>query len=227
MTQYPNPYNAPPLPQGYWYFSQYALLAPARYASIFTLCVGGLILMGGVCFGLLGWLATDQIMEQMLQSAGDAAITTGMMRAGLIAFAVVAVLLSLALLALAIFVWRGSVAAIITTIVIVSLVLLFAIFNSISSLLAASGAGGAQLVGAGCFALLVPTTLIALIVMLTSALKAARRASNPLWQQQALYWQYQQPQYSVYGQPGYGYGPPPIPPPPPPPPQGDDATRAP
>jgi hypothetical protein len=112
---------------------------------------------------------------------------------------------------LAIFVWRGSVAAIIATIVLVSLALLLGIFNSLASLQNARWLGGPHLMAVGCVAVLIPLVLGALVAMLVAALKSARRARNALWQQQAQYWQYQQQQYA-YGQPGYGYAqPPPMP----------------
>jgi hypothetical protein len=235
MSQYPpSPYQPqqpqPPLaPLGYGggYGAgdpTQAYLAPARRAAIGTFIVAGVTLLCGLCVGLLGVVANEQMLSEVVQNAGEAAVTTDIVRVVLIGMAVAVLIFGISMAVLGVFVWRGSAGAIITTIVITAVAVLVAVANSALSIPRLRGVkGGAELGGFLCVTVLIPVLLVGLLVMLFQALGGTRRLREAQAAYQAQYWQYQQQQQQMYAQQQQQ----PFPPPPPPPPPAPPPTQSP
>jgi len=204
------PYQPPgQVPQYYAYGSD--PLAAARRAAVMMFVMGGLMAVGALCFGGIGLAGPEQLLAQMVQQAGDAEVTTEIMRLGLLAVAVAATIGSVAMIVLGVFVRRGVVGATITSIVITGIFLALALLNAATTLPGVGARrGGAHLAGAICGALFVPLLLGLLLTWLAQALKGARQMAQVRQQYHAAYWQYYQQQQQAAPPP------PPMGPPPPP-----------
>jgi small-conductance mechanosensitive channel len=213
MSQYPSPYNTP-YPGNYGYDPAAGLLAPARRAAILMFILGGLSLACSVCLGSVLKLAPlDQMIQERHFEIPDSA-NLGMtpeqiMRIFIGVVAVLALVKAIVTIILAIFVRRGGIGSIVTSIVLFVLVLLVILLQlSGSALQAARGAPGQLPVVAG---FLVAIALYGLL--LTWLFQAARAApAVRAMRTQSQLWQMQQ-QQQMYGQ--GGYAPPPPPPLPP------------
>src|SRR5262245_38664143 len=100
MSQYPYQYPAPS-PLGYPSADPYAsLLGAVKRAAIATFVVGGLSLLGALCFGGIGLAAPEEMLGPMVESAGDPNVTPGILRIGLVVIAILILVFSLVLLTL-------------------------------------------------------------------------------------------------------------------------------
>jgi hypothetical protein len=221
MSQYPSPYNTPQF-GNYGFDPAAGLLAPARRAAILMFVLGGLSLACSVCVGSIATLAPiDRILRernfQIPDSANLGMPADQLIRIFLVTMAVLALLKGIVMIVLAIFVRRGGIGSIITSIVIGVLVLLLLLLQAAAALVqAARGAPGQGV------SLLLIIVAIGLYGLLVSWLFQAARAAGAVraMRTQSQLWQFQQQQ--MYPQGGYGAPPPPPPSqtPPPAPPGG-------
>jgi len=225
VTQQPFPPNYPQQPQqqppnypGYYYSPAPDPLAPARRASILMFILGALSLCCGLCLGGIAalWDTMAQQNQQALQPLEQelsrmhlsAAVAFGIMAA-------IAVLPGLIYIVLGFFVRRGSMGAVIASIVLDSLIILLFLFIVV----AGSLGGGSP--AAVCFYVLPLALTIWLLVWLIQAIKGASKQAATAEHYQQQYWQYQQQQQQQQPQYQPPMPPPPTfdnPPPPPPPP---------
>jgi hypothetical protein len=206
MSQYPpSPYSAPqPQPAHYAYAQYDAYFAPARRAGLLMFILGGIGMTCAFCMGIVAAVAP---MERLIAESGvvlPSSAETGvspetLMRLGYGIIAGGALLFSLLILILAVFVRRGSIGATITAIVIDSLIILLLGINAIGSLFQALRNPSA-LIGVVIVVAMLAGFLL-LLVWLIQALRATAtiKAMQTHYQQQ--YWQYQQ-QQQMYA---YGY----------------------
>src|SRR5262245_46932126 len=136
MSQYPSPYPGPTAYYPAPYTNELSLryLAPARRASVLMFVIGGLGICCGVCCGLVGQIApVAQIIQHsgidlsQLDQAGISPTTFVRIIYGVMAGGTLVV--SILFITLATFVRRGSTAAIITSIVLSAIALLFMLAN--------------------------------------------------------------------------------------------------
>ncbi|HWP39778.1 MAG TPA: hypothetical protein VNL70_02545 [Tepidisphaeraceae bacterium] len=213
MTQYPQypppsgqPYSPPyqPYPQAvyaYGFDPAEPLLAPARRASILMYVISALGMLCGLCVGAVGLLAP---LERLVADSGlqSTATELGLPAERLLKIVYLAVALltlgwSVGLAVLGPFVRRGSLGAVVTAIVLVTLALLVLAVNLLTAVLQARGPGPAAL-AAAVLLLIVPTALLGLLLAwLIQTARAAPAIRAARWQQQmqssSQYWQYQQP----------------------------------
>jgi hypothetical protein len=212
--------------------------------------LGGLGLLMGGCFGLLGTMtgAIEQAVAQQGAAIPEPPAELGMskaemIRVGLITIAVLAVLVSAAYILLGAFIRRGGRGASLTSALLTGLILVLFLMNLVNVLLNPRG-GLEVVVGVGFNA--VALALFGLLMLW--AIQAFMNAPHVALARQpypAPYWQYAQQQqpyappppgygpaggyggYGAYGQPlppapgGYGYAAPPPPQSPPLPPSPD------
>ena len=194
------------------------LIAPARRAAVLQWILGVLMLLLGGCFGIAGVVLPNMRNQPELESTlskvesqiGISAATTwafglavaAMSRKVGIAVAVVAV----AYIVLAFFTRRGGLGAVITSIVLTSLVLLYMLGNALVSLFTPGGIPGA------CMSFCVTAVHVLLLVWLIQAARSASRvravmmmqgSHSPLPQQGQPPMQYAQPGAAWLG-PAYG-----------------------
>jgi hypothetical protein len=206
MSQYPpSPYSAPqPQPAHYAYAQYDAYFAPARRAGLLMFILGGIGMTCALCMGIVAAVAP---MERLIAESGVAlpsASETGvspetLMRLGYGIIAGGALLFSLLILILAVFVRRGSAAATITAIVIDSIIILALGINTIGSLVQVLRNPSALIGVVIVVAMLAGFVL--LLVWLIQALRAAATIKAMQIHYQQQYWQYQQ-QQQMYA---YGY----------------------
>lgn len=254
MSQYPPPSNQPPYqPQ---YFSPPPRsgdpLAPARRASVLMWVLGSLLVLGGVCLAAVSQVLIRQRLAstpqgpQLLQQFDQIEAQMGFtIQTLLFAMGTVVLVVGAIFGLLAFWVRRGGIAAAITSLLFVSLPLLFTGFVVIVGLVQVFR-GSPEAIGA---VLLYGVPLALLILLAVWLIQAAKNSAgvNAISQQaNAQYWQSQQqgqhyqqpgaggppqtPAVPGHGYPGQGpggqqYGPPPpqqgwYAPPPPPPPDG-------
>jgi hypothetical protein len=201
MSQYPVPYSTP---QPYMHDPYGVYLGPARRAGALMMVLGALGLTCAACLILVVLFAPMQSLIAQSGVSIPSAAEVGMqpetfMRVMYGMLAGASIVVSLLLLILAIFVRRGSSVAIITSIVIDSLIILFLILNLLTSLVQILRSPG-MVIGL-LLVLVLLGSFVLLMVWLIQAIKAtsALRAAQTQYQQQ--YWQYQQ-QQQMYG---YGY----------------------
>ncbi|HEY1628484.1 MAG TPA: hypothetical protein VGF52_01425 [Tepidisphaeraceae bacterium] len=218
MSQYPSPYNTP-YPGNFGFDPAAGLLAPARRAAILMFVLGGLSLACGVCVGsVIKFAPLDQMIQERHFQIPDSA-NLGMppeqiIRIFLGTMAVLALVKAIVTIILAIFVRRGGIGSIVTSIVLCVLALLGILFELAGSgVQAARGTPGQIPVMATFLAALALYGL--LMVWLVQAAKAA--PSVRAMRTQSQLWQMQQ-QQQMYNQAGYAPPPPPPPPPQTPPP---------
>jgi hypothetical protein len=213
LSQYPDP-SSYPYPPSYGY-SAYGTdpQAPARRAGLMMVVLGILMLLGGACIFGFGWVyPLDQLPPEQVQAIQKLESESGVpVQKVFIAMGVVLALPALLMLILGLFVRRGGMGSIVTSMVLVGLMILVEAFYVLLGMLqAASGQQGAL---AGLCMMVVPLVLlIVLMVMLVQAVKNVRlvRAST---QYSHPYWPQPDPR-SFYGGGAYGMAPPSPPPPP-------------
>jgi hypothetical protein len=138
VSQYPSPYPQPPYPQPGIDFSQYVpashtdLLAPARRAAILQGVLACLLLTCGICIGSAFWIIDPS--QAAAQSGLNIDELTGgrgvqFLRVGYTVIGSIGGLIGVALLVLSLYVYRGGVVPIVSSIVLCSLVLLFLALN--------------------------------------------------------------------------------------------------
>lgn len=213
MTQYQSPYSLPNYyPAGYDPMSAY--LGPARRAGVLMFVLGGLGMACGVCLGISALITP---IESMISASGmnvpelPPGMSIGqLMRIAYVVMAVGLLIQSILMIVLGVFVRRGSVGAIITSLVICVLVTLFLLINFIGPLMQLGHAPGTAIMSLTMIA--VPLCLYGLLIMwLLQAKRSADTVSAMRMQYQAQYWQYMQ-QQQMYQQ-GYGAAQQPLAPP--------------
>ena len=218
---YQPPYPPPPMGFDYYAPQQADPLAPARRASTTMYVIGGLILLAATCFGvtlamLPELMKQPEFAQTMAQTPG---FTPEHLRIGLVAMTAISGVLGLCTVLLAVFVRRGGRGAVITSLVLASLVVLFLAFQLVTIVASAGQMPPPALALSGCFFVL-PLVLFALLLtFLIQANRAAGQVKAMREQYTQQYWQYAY-QQQQYQQP-QGY-PQQMPPPPayPPPPRG-------
>lgn len=234
MSQYPPPYQPPQpgyaTPPGYPPMSP-SVLGPARRAGILMFVLGGLSVLGGLCCGISGSMI-EQIIAQQPAMAQDLPpeATPEVLRIGLLVVAAVSVVYGIGLVVLGLFVRKNSKAAIITSIVVAGLTLLYLAFTFIKAAVGGVQQGPEAVTGI-CMAF-IPFGLYGLLLFwLIQAIRnvSAARAAGQYPPEYLAYLQqhyaYQQQVWQQQQQQQGGQVPPPPPPaaapsPPPPPTPG-------
>ncbi|MCC7352022.1 MAG: hypothetical protein IT446_15795 [Phycisphaerales bacterium] len=188
MSQYPDPYSySYPSPYG---DSPYGPdpQAPARRAGMLMIVLGILMLLGGVCIFGFGWAyPLDQLPPEQAQAISKLEQETGVpVQRVFIAMGVILALPSLLMLILGLFVRRGGMGSIVTSMILVGLMILVeAMYVLMGILQVIRGQEGAM---AGLCMMVVPLVLlVVLMVLLIQAVKnvrqvqSARQYSNPYW----------------------------------------------
>lgn len=202
-------------------------LPACRGAAILQIVLGSLMALMAFCFGFMAYaLAAGEIpadktaeLEQLASSAGMS------IHSILIAMSIMVLIPAVLLVVLGIFVWRGSRACIMTSIVLVGLGELLVLMNLIGSLFS----GNAGSVAAGACMMAVPLALMGMLMVMlvrgwreTGAIgQTAMDYQGQMQRYYQQYYQYQQQQQQT--QQGIPQAPVPPPPPgapgnPPPPP---------
>jgi hypothetical protein len=225
MTQYPP--TPPPYGYGYDpYAQQIDPLAPARRAALMMFILGGLMLLCGIGCGTF---AMTVPMDRLISEAGvtlpqqppPGMSIEELMRIGYMVLGVGSFLAGVVLVVLGLFVRGGGRGAAVTSIVIVTILLFVIGLLTLASLPQMFQQPSAAL---GLCVVIVPIALlIASLIALVQAAKAAPQVGAMKQQQQFQMWQYQQ-QQQAYSQGGYSM-PPQAPPPAPPPLPGEDVPR--
>ncbi len=237
MSQYPQPPYVPPPQPDYGYDFRYYQpqqqdpLTPARRAGLMMFVLGGLIILPSFCCGAMG-LALPALMAQqpgVFSEMSAAGLTPEAIQVTLVVAAGVALFAGVIMIVLGRFVRSGAMGAIVTAIVLATLLALYLLLNTVG-ILVISGMPPAQRVLGMVISVLGLGLIGLLIVWLIQAAKSAPRIGMMKSQYQQQLWQYQQ-QQQMY-QAGY-LGPPPsqagyeTPTPPPPPSASlpDDPSR--
>src|SRR5262245_964260 len=206
-SQFPGPYSYPAYAQDPYA----AARAPARRAGVLMIIIGGLLTLLGMCAGSTLFFPEHMIRQQIeiMPPSPDGQLTVPQMRKQALVSVIVSAVSGVVLIALGLFVRRGSKGAIITGIVLTSLAVLQFGLGTLGFL--ALAAGAPIMILMACFAAIPLALFILLLVWLIQSL----RGSSDLQRMQAMYqqqyWQYQQ-QQQMYGQGGYGYQTAPAPP---------------
>jgi hypothetical protein len=216
VSQYPPSYPQPPYSQPGIDFSQYVpassaeLLAPARRAAILQGVLGCMLLLCGVCIGSVFWMVDPA--QAFAQSGMDINKLTGgqgveVLRVAYTVFGTIGGLIGVALLVLAMFVYRGGFGPIVISIVICSLVTLVLVVNLIGPIVMV-GTANPMAVAGSVMMVGIPLFLFGLnLRWLATAARNSSRIALARQQYQAQFYQYQY-QQQAYGVPGapYGYG---------------------
>lgn len=191
-----------------------------RSAGVMQIVLGSLTALMSFCMGIMSTQAKNgKLPPESLEQLNRLASSSGLSVQTLLLAASVAMFVpAVLLIALGIFVWRGSRVGIILSLILAALGAAYVLLNTVVA--AAEGAAG----GAGVCIMAVPLGLsVTLFVLLIRAWLEARKAKQPnaayMAQVQQYYQQYyqrQQQQYQAGSQPPQG----PVASPPPPPPGG-------
>jgi hypothetical protein len=204
MSQYPSPYNTPQFGQ-FGFDPAAGLLAPARRAAILMFVLGGLGVACGVCTGAFAAMGPiDQIIQRAkIQFPSNMDVPPEQLFRIIIGtIAVISLLQAIVMIILGVFVRRGGIGSIVTSIVLCVLILLMLVVQALGALFR-GGIGQLQ----GLVFLIIALGLYGLL--LTWLIQAARAApAVRAMRTQSQLWQMQQ-QQQMYNQSGY----------PPPPPQ--------
>jgi hypothetical protein len=203
MSQYPqqqSPYQ-PPSPQQYpttfdYYqpAGQADVLGPAKRAAIMMFVVAGLTLLGAFCCAGFGAmlpqvLAQNPSAQADIQAQMPPGMSMDMLRMTMIVLAVIVLLLAVGMTVLGVFVRKGSKAAIVMSIVLVILALLYLLINTVASVVM-QRAPGPQLAMTVCM-MAVPIGMLAfLLLLLVGALRTSDQARVLREQHMQQYWQY-------------------------------------
>jgi hypothetical protein len=216
MSQYPSPYQ-PPTPQYPMSFdyNQPAgdVLGPNRWAGGMMFAVAALMMIGAFCCAGLGAVMPSMMAQHPEAFAEINAqfpeITAEMWRTALIVLGVLVVIMSVVMIALGVFVRRGSKAAVVMSIVLTVLALLYFVISTLVSLV--THRQSPTQMATGVCGMAVPFTVLGvLLVLLFRALPSSDRVRAMRDQQVQQYWQYayqqqmyaQQQQQGQPGQPG-------------------------
>ena len=197
MSQYPSPYQ-PPTPQQYppMSFDYYQpagapdVLAASRRAGVVMFIAGGLAGLGALCCAGVGAMM-PQLMAQEPEKFAE--IQAQVPQAGpeffrimFIVLAVLALIVAATLIVLGLYVKRGSKAAVITSMVLVVLGMLYLVLNTILSL-TMQGQPPAQV---ACFIIPSFAILVFMMIVLFPALRASDDVRALREQHMQQYWQY-------------------------------------
>ena len=204
---YPSPYAGPPA--GQYLPPPPAGSMAARRAGLLMFVLGPVVLLLGGCFFCVA-AALPMMAAQSPQQVEDLrAKLTLPPNISLAAFMAVAGVIvavpGVALLSLAAFVRRGRRWAVVTSLVIAALVLLYVALNVLAALVHVTS-DGSNLVG-GCLGVAVAAAFGLLVAWLIAALRAGPASTDPYQQYLAQYYHHQQmAQAYAAGQGGYGQG---------------------
>lgn len=202
MTQYPSPYQ-PQQPYGYDAYDPYgALKAPARRASILMFVFGGLLCACGMCCAAMApVLQNAQLDAEQIAQFEQMETQLGMsMQALLIGMGIAGALPGIVFVILGFFVRGGSMGAVITALVIVSIAALTLLALTVSGLVeAATTRSPDALWGMVIFAILLACVGL-LMALLIQAVRKAGELRTLQAQYQMQYWQYQQQQQAYQQQ---------------------------
>lgn len=213
MTYTPPPYQPPQGPLGLDYSRPAGPgLRSARGAAVMMWIIAALLLLYGSGFVAMaelgGW---DAMFKYAQQSSPELAAqmnaqgqTPEQMRLGSLAWGGIGIVIAVAFIILGLFVFRGRIGAIITSIVLTSLVLLgnLCVTGSMAIMTPKIGPAG---VAGSCFTL-IPLVVfgVLLYLLVNSAKGGAKLAQIQQQRHQAEMWQLQQQPQASPG--GYGYG---------------------
>ena len=215
MSQYPSPYQPPPHPNQYAYEDA---LGPARRAGKLMFVLAGLAVLAGFSCAGFGALMPEMLRQrpelfeqfQQIPNATPQLVRTlffvlaGMIFVGGVVFGI-----------LAQFVRRGSRPAIILSLVVSGLVVLYLVLSALNAMAhGGGGMAGAQL-ACSLVMVVVPLALLGLLfIWLVQSLRTSGAAAAMQQQYAQQYWQYayQQQMYNRTPPPG-GAPVPPMPPP--------------
>src|SRR5688500_17758006 len=139
MSQHPSPYQPPMPPQiSFDYYQPSAeVLAPNRQAAMLMFVVAGLTLLSAMgCVGLAA--AVPSLLAQHPSMLADMSvqvpgITPEMLRIALVLFAVLVLLMGVGMIVLGVFVRRGSKAAVVMSIALMALAILYLLLSTLRS----------------------------------------------------------------------------------------------
>ena len=221
MSQYPYMPPQPPgsyPPMGYGYYED--PLLPARRASVMLFVVGALTMLLGTCAGLM-LITLPELMKNPEFTANlnnTPGLTLDTLKEALQYSVAIGLALGLLMILLGVFTRRGSMPAIITAIILTSLLILVQVVRVLQVAMAGAtmSANGSVLAGAVCGSF-VPLVLFGVqLALLIGAVRGAARAKAMREQQQGMPYGYGMPGGPPYGQPPMnpyagGYVPPPPP----------------
>lgn len=206
MSQPPQqyPYSVPQQQQPYAYdpYGQHVYgsetsdpFSPARRASVMMFVLGGLLLLCGVACGGMGALAPwDEVFRQQPELQQQfPGMTTALIQAGVIGFGAAGFVVGMILIVLGYFVRGGGAGAVITALVLTSVIVLALLLFSAIALVQGIMSGQAQMLAGTCVYLMPLTLFGILLLFLIQAARAIPRVRQAQVQQ-AAYWQYAQQQ---------------------------------
>jgi hypothetical protein len=207
------------------------LLAPARRAGLMMIIVGALLMACSLCLGIFA--RVGPVNEVISRSGIDLSQATAelkmtpeeLVRAVYTGMAVASLVVGVVFLLLGIFVRRGGMGSIVTSIIFSVLAALILVVQVLAGLVNVARAPGPTSISG----LLVSLAFFGLFGLNLLFLFQAARASGSIRDARMHYqmqmWQYHQ-QMQMYGQAGYGYPQAPMQPPPPPPPNATGENPA-
>jgi hypothetical protein len=213
LSYTPPPYQPPQGPLGLEYQRPTgAAFGPARGAAVMMWIIGALMLLCGS--GLVAmtesggwgaiWKYAEQTNPQLVAQMNAQGQTPEQIRIGYLVFGGIGIVVAVALLILGIFVFRRRVGAIVTSIVLTSLLLLGNVCMTGSMTIMAGKLGPAG-IGGSCVSLIPLIVLgVLLYLLLNSAKGGTRMAQTQRHQYQDEFWRLPQQQQTSQG--GYGYG---------------------
>lgn len=213
MSQYPSPYQVPPYAPGPAGYDPYSpLLAPARRAGLLMIILGSVTAAYFVCNGAaFVVMPANQIFSTAAVPPGQQMpFSPQTMKTAGVAFSAVMLLVGVAMIVLGVMVRQNSGGAILTGLILSSILALMAGLFVLAMLVA--GLTAPLMFVFACVLALPLALLILNLVWLAQAMRAGAQLRAAQAQYQAQYWQYQQHQQAYAQQPWQG----PVPPPPPP-----------
>jgi hypothetical protein len=207
VGQYPSPYSPPNPPTNLNYASGFPdLMAPARRASIMMFVIGAMSLLLGLCSGAVVAMAQgaqyQALAQQFAKSSQGPPPSESVLRTIYAALAIISAVAGIVLIVLGIFVRRASKVAMVFSVILCGMALLWLGISELSGLIQALGN---PVVAIGACVMLVPLATVGLTTMwLIQALKALPHLEAARQQWQAQYTASRQQQAFYQGGPAYG-----------------------
>jgi len=191
MSQFPSPYQTPTPQPYYGYAAPVDLQIPARRASTMMFVIGALLLLVGVCAGTVGGLLPQLLAQDpTLADKLPADLSPEQAQREFVTRGLGLGLVSMLLIIPAFFVRRGGLGAVITALVVTSLLLLLMGLEMLASLFLQGDP--AQKFGSVCVTLIPLTLLFFQMAWLIQAARNARLLKQQHAQYAAQWEQYQQ-----------------------------------
>jgi hypothetical protein len=211
--QFPSPYQAPPYAiHTPAYDPTSPLLAPARRAGLLMIILGSALAVYSLCNGVSALvLPADKLLEANPLARSDANVVSPQtLKTVGVVFSAVMLLVGMAMIVLGVLTRQNSSPAIVTGIILSSILALLA--GVFVLVMLVTGLTAPLMFGLACV-LAIPLALLILnLFWLVQALRAVPQLRAMHAQYQAQFWQYQQSQQAYAQQPWYGGAPPPPPP---------------